>query len=264
MTTGEGGLGPVHEWARILAFVDLTSLDDDDTPERIRALCARARRPDPDDPSVPPVAAVCVLPRLIRAAVGALADSPVRVAAVAGDFPTGTAPLATRLTEIVDAVAAGAAEVDVVLNRGLLLADRTADLTDELQAIREAAAGVVLKVILETGQLGSHEGIRRATLLAADAGADFVKTSTGKMCPGATPEATRVMMLAARDFHTENGRAVGIKIAGGVRTAASALAYVQLLRATLGEAWERPDRFRIGASGLLDDLLRASHASAAF
>jgi deoxyribose-phosphate aldolase len=195
--------------------------------------------------------------------VGALAGSPVRVAAAAGDFPAGTAPLQARLREIVEAVAEGAAEVDVVLNRGLLLADRTAELADELGAIRDAAAGAVLKMILETGQLGSDERISRATRLAANAGADFVKTSTGKIDPGATREAARVMMLAARDFHTDTGRRIGVKVAGGVRTAPAALTYLRLLGATLGPAWERPDRFRIGASSLLEDLLRARRTSAA-
>ena len=262
MTADEGDVRVGDDWTRIVACLDLTSLDEDDTPERIRALCARARRPDPDDRSVPPVAAVCVLPRLIETAVGALTDSPVKVAAVAGDFPSGEAPLRVRLKEIEGAVAAGAAELDVVLNRRLLFADQIARLVDELAAIRRAAGRVTLKVILETGQLGSDERIRRATLLASDAGADFVKTSTGKIGPGASLAAARVMMLAAQDVHADTGRAVGIKVAGGVRTAAAALAYWQLLRTTLGEAWERPDRFRIGASSLLDDLIRAHRASA--
>jgi deoxyribose-phosphate aldolase len=233
---------------------DLTSLEGTETPERIDALCDRARRPDPHDPRIPAVAAVCVYPRFVRRAVARLQGTGVAVAAVAGGFPTGLGPLDARLDEIASVVEAGATEVDIVLNRAALLDDETA-CADELVAARRAAGGATLKVILETGALGSCDLIHRACLLAAAAGAEFVKSSTGKVGSGVTPSAALCMMDAVGDVHAGTGRAVGIKLSGGIRSAPEALGYLAMLRATLGPAWMRPTRFRFGASSLLDEIL---------
>ncbi len=240
----------------LVTCLDLTSLEPTDTPERIAELCARARRPDPADPTVPPVAAVCVLPPLVPVAVEALSGSPVRVAAAAGGFPTAQGPLEARLAEIRGAVEDGADEVDVVLNRSPLLAGDPGAAFEELVASREAAGRARLKVILETGALETCAAIREAAMLAMAAGADFVKTSTGKVAPGASPPAALCMMQAAADFHAATGRAVGVKVSGGIRAADQALAYLALVEDALGPAWRTPERFRIGASALLDDLVR--------
>ena len=251
-------------WALELAIrcTDLTTLEGSDTVGKIVAMCSKAVRPDPLDPTVPSVAAVCIYPWLVPTAVTQLAGSTVRVASVAGGFPAGLGPIEVRLQEIRDVVAMGADEVDIVLNRSLFLGGRYQQAFEELAAARDAADTAHLKVILETGELGSYDRVRQASVLAMASGADFIKTSTGKIGVSATLPSALCMFEAARDFHRDTGRAVGIKVAGGVRTAASAQAYRQLLRATLGEAWERPDRFRIGASSLLDDLIRAHRASA--
>ncbi|GIV00612.1 MAG: 2-deoxyribose-5-phosphate aldolase [Actinomycetota bacterium] len=234
---------------------DLTTLEGADTPGKVVAVCAKARRPDPTDPTIPSVAAVCIYPELVPVAVRELAGSPVRVVSVAGAFPSGLGPLEARLTEIRRAVELGADEVDIVLNRSRFLAGDYAGAFEELAAAREAAGHAHLKVILETGELGSYDRVRQASVLAMAAGADFIKTSTGKIGVGATPASALCMMEAARDFHAETGRAVGVKVAGGVRTAKQAIHYLVLLHETLGPDWLTPERFRIGASALLNDLL---------
>ena len=221
-------------------------------------MCARAIHPDPANRSVPSVAAVCVTPRFVPTAVEATAASEVGVASVAGNFPTGRGPLAQRVGEIRDVVAMGAREVDIVLDPSLVRAGRYEQGFDELVAAREASAGVHLKVILEVGELGTYQEIRRASMLAMVAGADFLKTSTGKARVGATLPAALCMMEAARDFHRETAHEVGIKVAGGIRRTAQAVGYLVALRETLGAAWMTPQRFRIGASSLLDDLLRSA------
>ncbi len=235
--------------------MDLTTLEGSDTTGKIVALCAKAVRPDPLDDAVPSVAAVCLYPQLVPVAAEQLRGTPVAVASVAGGFPSGLGPLETRLAEIRAVAAAGAGEIDIVLNRSLFLGGRYADAFEELVAAREAAGGSRLKVILETGELGSYDRIRQASILAMAAGADFIKTSTGKIGVSATLPTALCMMEAVREFHEQTGAAVGVKVAGGVRTAKQAIAYLVAVHETLGTAWLTPERFRIGASSLLNDVL---------
>ena len=241
--------------------VDLTTLEGSDTPDRVRALCADAITPDPADTGVGPAVAVCVYPALVATAVEALAGTPVRVASVAAGFPAGLTPLQARLLEIEAAVSDGAAEIDVVLNRSLVLSGRLDAAADELVEMRNASGDATLKVILETGELGDPGLIGDATDVAIEAGADFVKTSTGKMSPAATPEAVEVI---ARRI-AASGMRVGIKVSGGVRTSDDARQYLDLVRMHLGDDWMTPDLFRFGASKLLRSLvddLRAAEGRA--
>jgi deoxyribose-phosphate aldolase len=234
---------------------DLTTLEGSDTVGKIVAVCAKAMHPDPLDVSIPSVAAVCIYPQLVPVAVERLRGSGVAVASVAGGFPAGLGPLDARLREIRDVAEAGADEVDIVLNRSLFLGGRYAEAFEELVRAREAAGDAGLKVILETGELGSYDRIRQASVLAMAAGADFIKTSTGKIGVSATLPSALCMMEAARDFHRQTGRPVGIKVAGGVRKAKQAIQYLVLAHETLGDAWLTPERFRLGASSLLNDVL---------
>jgi deoxyribose-phosphate aldolase len=244
-------------WALDLAIrcMDLTTLEGVDTTGKIVALCAKAVRPNPVDESIPSVAAVCLYPQLVPTAVGQLKNTTVKVASVAGAFPAGLAPLGARLAEIREVVELGAHEVDIVLNRSLFLGGRYAECFEELAAARDAAGAAHLKVILETGELGSYDRVRQASVLAMAAGADFIKTSTGKIGVGAELGSALCMMEAARDFFIETGHAVGIKVAGGVRQSKQAIQYLVLLYETLGPQWMTPDLFRIGASTLLNDVL---------
>jgi len=244
-------------WALDLAIrcMDLTTLEGSDTPGKIVAICAKAIRPDPVDPSIPSVAAVCLYPHLVPVAVGQLKGSGVRVASVGGGFPSGLGPLDARLREVREVVELGADEVDIVLNRSLFLGGRYAQAFEEIVAAREAAGGTHLKVILEAGELGSYDRIRQAAVLAMAAGADFIKTSTGKITPGATLPSALCMMEAAREFFHETGRPVGVKVAGGIRRSKQAVQYLVLLYETLGPEWMTPELFRIGASTLLNDVL---------
>jgi deoxyribose-phosphate aldolase len=244
-------------WALDLAIrcCDLTTLEGDDSPGKIRHLAAKARRPAPGDPSVPPVAALCVYPRLVPEAVRELRGSSVKVASVATGFPSGQAPLEQRLEEVRWVVARGADEVDMVISRGALLAGDHDAVVDEVALVKEACAGAKLKVILETGELGSLDLVREAALLTMSAGADTIKTSTGKMSPAATPVVAVVMAEAIRDFADQAGRAVGLKVAGGIRSAKETLRYLVIVHEVLGDDWLTADRFRIGASSLLNDLL---------
>jgi deoxyribose-phosphate aldolase len=244
-------------WALDLAIrcMDLTTLEGTDTVGKIVALCSKAIRPDPVDPSIPSVAAVCLYPQLVPVAAEQLAGTGVHVASVAGAFPAGLGPLDSRLREIAEVVELGADEVDIVLNRSLFLGGRYAQAYDELVAAREAAGAAHLKVILETGELGSYDRVRQASMLAMAAGADFIKTSTGKIGTGATLPTALCMMEAARDFHRQTGVEIGIKVAGGVRAAKQSIQYLTILFETLGANWMTPDRFRIGASTLLNDVL---------
>jgi deoxyribose-phosphate aldolase len=219
------------------------------------AICAKAVRPDPTDPSIPPVAAVCIYPALVPVAVGQLKGTGVHVASVAGAFPSGLGPLKERLDEIHDAVAMGADEIDIVLNRSAFLSGRYRQAFQEVAASKEACGDAHLKVILEIGELGSFDQVRRASMVAMAAGADFIKTSTGKIGTGASLAGALCMMEAARDFFHETGRPVGVKVAGGVRRSKQAIQYLVLLYETLGSDWMTPDRFRIGASTLLNDVL---------
>jgi deoxyribose-phosphate aldolase len=236
-------------------MVDLTTLEGADTPGKVRGLCAKARHPDPDDPSVPPVAAVCVYPDLVALARGELAGSGVAVASVATAFPSGRASLAVKLADVADAVDAGADEVDMVIDRGAFLAGRYAQVYEEVRAVREACGAAHLKVILETAELATLDNTARASWLAMLAGADFIKTSTGKVTPAATPPVALVMLSAVRDFADATGRRVGVKVAGGIRTAKDAIRYLVLVREIAGPEWLTPELFRIGASSLLNDLL---------
>jgi deoxyribose-phosphate aldolase len=245
------------QWAIDLAvrMVDLTTLEGADTPGKVRALCAKAKRPDPSDGSCPAVAAVCVYPSMVPVAAPELAGSGVHLASVATAFPSGQAPLATRLEEVSAAVAAGADEVDMVINRGAFLAGRYLEVFEEIQAVRRAAGAAHLKVILETGELATYDNVRRASWLAMLAGGDFIKTSTGKVQPAATLPVTLVMLEAVRDFHAGTGRRVGVKPAGGIRTTKDAIKYLVLVNETAGDEWLTADLFRFGASTLLNDLL---------
>jgi len=238
-----------------IRMVDLTTLEGADTPGKVTAMCAKARRPDPDDPQVPPVAAVCVYPDLVGVARAAVAGSPVAVASVATAFPSGRASLAVKLADVADAVSAGADEVDMVIDRGAFLAGRYGQVYDEIRAVREACGGAHLKVILETGELATLDNVSRASWLAMLAGADFIKTSTGKVSPAATPLVALVMLAAVRDYELAAGRRVGVKVAGGVRTAKDAIRYLVLVNETTGPDWLTPALFRIGASSVLNDLL---------
>ncbi len=245
------------QWAIDLAIsmIDLTTLEGQDTPGKVRALCAKAQRPDPSDPSVPQVAAVCVYPDLVGVAAKALAGSNIHIASVATGFPSGRASLEVKLVDTRDAVAAGADEVDMVIDRGAFLAGRYGQIFEEIVAVKEACRDAHLKVILETGELVTYDNVRRASWLAMLAGADFIKTSTGKVAPAATLPVTLVMLEAVRDFRDATGRQVGVKPAGGIRTSKDAIRYLVVVNETAGEDWLDPDWFRIGASSLLNDLL---------
>ncbi|GAA4204629.1 deoxyribose-phosphate aldolase [Actinocatenispora rupis] len=245
------------QWALDLAvrMVDLTTLEGADTPGKVRALCAKAMRPDPADPGCPPVAAVCVYPTLVPTAVAQLRGSGVHVASVATAFPSGQAPLAVKLDDVRAAVAAGADEVDMVIDRGAFLAGRYEEVFRQIVAVKEACGDAHLKVILETGELVTYDNVRRASWLAMLAGGDFIKTSTGKVAPAATLPVTLVMLEAVRDFRDRTGRQVGVKPAGGIRTAKDAIRYLVLINETVGEDWLDPRWFRFGASSLLNDLL---------
>jgi deoxyribose-phosphate aldolase len=238
-----------------IRMVDLTTLEGQDTPGKVRALCAKGRRPDPTDPSCPAVAAICIYGDLVETAVEALAGSEVKVAAVATAFPSGRAPLDVKLEDVRAAVDAGADEIDMVIDRGAFLAGRYLDVYDEIVATREACGDAHLKVILETGELATYDNVRRASWLAMLAGADVIKTSTGKVSPAATLPVTLVMLEAVRDFRSQTGRLVGVKAAGGIRNAKDAVRYLVLVNETCGDDWLTPDAFRFGASSLLNDLL---------
>jgi deoxyribose-phosphate aldolase len=244
-------------WALDLAIrmMDLTTLEGKDTPGKVRALCAKGMRPLPGDASIPHVAAICIYPSLIAEAREALRGSGVLVASVATAFPSGQTFLDIKLAETRAAVAAGADEIDMVIDRGAFLAGDYATVFEEIVAIKEASGPAHLKVILETGELGTYDNVRRASVLAMAAGADFIKTSTGKVTPAATLPVTLVMLEAIRDFERVTGKSIGMKPAGGIRMAKEAIQYLVVLYETLGPRWMTPERFRFGASSLLNDVL---------
>lgn len=239
----------------LIRCIDLTTLEGADTPGRVRGLCAKAVRPEPSDRTVPAVAAVCVYPSMVAVAVDALSGSGVKVASVAGAFPSGLSDLRVRLDDIGAAVAAGADEIDIVLNRSAFLSGDFRRAFDEIVASRQACGPAHLKVILETGELGSYDQVRRASALAMAAGADFIKTSTGKVPSAASLPMALAMAEAIRDFADQTGRQVGFKAAGGVRTAKQGWQYLVLMQEVLGPEWLTPDLFRMGASSLLNDVL---------
>jgi len=244
-------------WALDLAIrmMDLTTLEGRDTPGKIRALCAKGMHPKPGDATIPSVAAICIYPSLIAEAKDALKGSLVKVASVATAFPSGQTFRDIKLAETREAVAAGADEIDMVIDRGAFLAGDYATVFDEIVDVREACGAAHLKVILETGELETYDNVRRASVLAMAAGADFIKTSTGKVTPAATLPVTLVMLEAIRDFERATGRRVAMKPAGGIRTAKEAIQYLVVLYETLGPRWMTPDWFRFGASSLLNDVL---------
>jgi deoxyribose-phosphate aldolase len=238
-----------------ISMLDLTTLEGADTPGKVRQLAAKAVTPSPAYPEVPSCAAVCVYPTMVRAACDAVAGSGVHVASVATGFPAGQTPLATRLEEVRLAVADGADEIDMVISRDAYLSGDDARVADEIEQIKDACGDAYLKVILETVELGSYDHIRHASMLAMDAGADFIKTSTGKAAEGATPGVILVMLEAIRDYTQRTGRVVGMKPEGGVSDPKAALGVLVLVKETLGDRWLSPDLLRIGASSVLNDLL---------
>ena len=239
----------------IIRMIDLTTLEGKDTAGKVVQMAAKAIRPDPLDPLIPSVAAIVVYPNMVKYAVQATEGTSVRVASVATYFPSGLADTDLKVEETKRVVAAGADEVDMVINRGAFLSGEYFKVFDEIRRTKAASGDAHLKVILETGELGSLDEVRRASMLAMGAGADFIKTSTGKISPAATLPVTLVMLEAIRDFHDSTGVRVGMKPAGGIRTSKDAVKYLLVLNETLGEAWMTPDWFRFGASSLLNDVL---------
>jgi deoxyribose-phosphate aldolase len=238
-----------------ISMVDLTTLEGMDTPGKVRSLAAKAQHPDPSDPTCPQTAAICVYGDLVGVAKQALGTSPVKVAAVATAFPSGRAQLDVKLADTRDAVAAGADEIDMVIDRGAFLSGRYLEVYEEIAAVKEACGDAHLKVILETGELQTLDAVRRASWLAMLAGGHFIKTSTGKIQPAATLPVVLVMLEAVRDFREATGVQVGVKPAGGIRTAKDAIKHLVVVNEVAGPDWLDPDWFRIGASTLLNDLL---------
>ncbi len=239
----------------IVAMIDLTTLEGKDTAGKIAQMSAKAIRPDPLDSSVPSVAAVCIYPNMVKYAVQATEGTDVRVVSVATYFPSGLADIDLKVEEARRVVAEGADEVDMVIDRGAFLTGEYFKVFDEIRRVKEACGEAHLKVILETGELATLDDVRRASMLAMGAGADFIKTSTGKIQPAATLPVALVMLEAIRDFHDATGVMVGMKPAGGIRTSKDAIKYLVVLNETLGERWMTPDWFRFGASTLLNDVL---------
>ncbi|GAA3592529.1 deoxyribose-phosphate aldolase [Nonomuraea rosea] len=238
-----------------IGMVDLTTLEGSDTPGKVRALAAKAMRPDPADPTAPPVAALCVYPDMVAVAARALAGSGVGLASVATGFPSGRTSLEVKLSDTATAVADGATEIDMVIDRGAFLAGDYRKVFDEITAVKERCGPAHLKVILETGELVTYDNVRRASWLALHAGADFIKTSTGKVAPAATLPVTLIMLEAVRDYRAATGRQAGVKPAGGIRTTKDAIRYLVLVKEIAGDDWLDPAWFRLGASTLLNDLL---------
>jgi deoxyribose-phosphate aldolase len=239
----------------MIRMMDLTTLEGKDTPGKVIQMSAKAYRPDPTDPSIPSVAAVCVYPNMVPYAVQATEGTGLHVASVATYFPSGQSDTRLKIEEVKKALADGADEVDMVIDRGAFLAGEYFKVFDEIRKVKDACGDAHLKVILETGELETLDNVRRASMLAMAAGGDFIKTSTGKVAPAATLPVTLVMLEAIRDFHDATGVMVGMKPAGGIRTSKDAMKYLIVLNETLGEGWMTPDWFRFGASSLLNDVL---------
>ena len=239
----------------VLSMIDLTTLEGQDTPGKVQQLCQKAIHLHDTMPGLPHVAAVCVYPTMVEVASKALAGHDINIASVATAFPSGMSTREVKLEDTRMAVAAGATEIDMVISRGAFLQGRYQFVFDEIVAIKEACGDAHLKVILETGELGTLDRVRRASVLAMHAGADFIKTSTGKIQPAATMQVTLVMLQAIKDYYRETGRMVGMKPAGGISTAKLAVHYLVMLQETLGSAWMTPEWFRFGASSLANDVL---------
>ena len=243
-----------------ISMIDLTTLEGADTPGKVRSLCAKARVPDPTDATTPRPAAICVYGDMVATAREALGDSGIHVAAVATAFPSGRASMPVKLADTADAVAAGADEIDMVIDRGAFLAGDYLTVFEEIVAIKEACRrpdghDAHLKVIMETGELVTYDNVRRASYLSMLAGGDFIKTSTGKVQPAATLPVTLIMLEAVRDWQESTGVQVGVKPAGGIKTSKDALKYLVMVSEIAGDDWMDPDWFRFGASSLLNDLL---------
>lgn len=238
-----------------LSMIDHTTLEGSDSPGKVIQLCSKARTPYAPMPELPTLAAVCVYPTMVPVAVKALEGSGVQVASVATAFPSGLAPLTVKLEDTKYAVEHGASEIDMVISRGKFLSGEFQYVFDEIAKIKEACGPAHLKVILETGELQTLENVRKASMLAMMAGADFIKTSTGKVQPAATQPVTLVMLEAIRDFHQSTGKKIGMKPAGGIRKAKQALQYLVMVYETLGTDWLHKDKFRFGASSLTNDIL---------
>lgn len=242
-----------------IKMVDLTTLEGADTPGKVRALCNKAVRPDPSDPTVPHVGAVCVYNDMVsiaRTHLDSIGGKDVPVAAVSTAFPSGRASQAVKIQDTQDALDAGASEIDMVIDRGAFLAGKYGKIYDDIVLIKSLCGEKAhLKVIFETGELVTYDNVRKASYIAMLAGADFIKTSTGKVVPAATPSVVLVMLEAVRDFHALTGRKIGVKPAGGIRTTKDAIKQLVLVKETAGEDWLDPSLFRIGASALLNDLI---------
>jgi deoxyribose-phosphate aldolase len=238
-----------------LSMIDLTTLEGRDSPNKVRQLCYKATHLHESFPGLPHVAAICVYAPMIITAKKALQGSKVKVAAVATAFPSGMTNLDTKLDEVKRAAQDGADEIDMVISRGRFLSGDYDYVAEEINKVKEACGSAHLKVILETGELVTLDNVRAASEIAMTAGADFIKTSTGKIQPAATPEVTLVMMQAIRDFYLKHGKQVGLKPAGGISKSKQAIQYLVMLRETLGQDWLKPDLFRFGASSLANDIL---------
>jgi deoxyribose-phosphate aldolase len=243
-----------------ISMVDLTTLEGADTAGKVRTLCAKARRPDPERPEVPKVAAVCVYPDMVATAAAELTGTGVDIASVATAFPSGRSSLRIKIADTELAVDEGATEIDMVIDRGAFLSGHYGQVFDEIVTIKHAAGPAHLKVILETGELATYDNVRRASWLALLAGADFIKTSTGKVSPAATLPVTHVMLQAVHDWHVSTGEHRGVKSAGGIRTTKDAIRYLVAVHEVAGPAWLSPKLFRFGASSLLNDLLMQRRA----
>jgi deoxyribose-phosphate aldolase len=238
-----------------ISMIDLTTLEGADTVGKVRSLCAKARRPDPERPDVPRVAAICVYADLVATAVEALHGTKINIASVATAFPSGRASMRVKIADTEAAVEAGATEIDMVIDRGAFLSGRYGQVFDEIVTIKHACGTAHLKVILETGELATYDNVRRASWLALLAGGDFIKTSTGKVAPAATLPVTHVMLQAVHDWHVSTGELRGVKPAGGIRNTKDAIRYLVAVHEVAGPEWLSPNLFRIGASSLLNDLL---------
>jgi deoxyribose-phosphate aldolase len=238
-----------------ISMIDLTTLEGADTVGKVRSLCAKARRPDPERPEVPQVAAVCIYPDLVETAVEAVGGTAIKIASVATAFPSGRASIKVKIADTEQAVAAGASEIDMVIDRGAFLSGHYGQVFDEIVTIKQACGTAQLKVILETGELATYDNVRRASWLALLAGGDFIKTSTGKVAPAATLPVTHVMLQAVHDWRVGTGELRGVKPAGGIRNTKDAIRYLVAVHEVAGPEWLSPNLFRIGASSLLNDLL---------
>lgn len=251
----------------VIRMIDLTTLEGSDTPGKVKQLCAKAISPVPAEifeelssydnfRPLPSVAAVCVYPTMVPVAVKAVRGTGIQIASVATAFPSGQLPLDIKLADVKMAIDAGATEIDMVINRGAFLSGNYQAVFDEIVAVKEVCGDTHLKVILETGELGTYDKVRLASYIAMMAGADFIKTSTGKVSPAATMPVTLVMLQAIADYYQQTGKIIGMKPAGGIRTAKQAIHYLCMVNETLGSQWLTPDLFRFGASSLLNDVLK--------